>query len=389
MNTTDTPTNHTPCDPTTLQALLARVERLETQSLKCRRDTRRWRSATLATVALAVTFMSLAATQSSRTPEVIRARRFEVVDQSDKIVLLMGIGQNGGQVDVWSSAGANVLRLGASAEGGDIALWNAKLQPVAAMYATAQGGRIEATMPDASGAAVLRAEGSGPAMAITDSEDRPRIVATSAPSTTGFSVRNAEGQELIALGASEGHGGIIRVSQPDGTIAAQMLAYDSGGLVECASRTGARAAILGVAGAEVGGSLTLFSPDGAEALSAQAKADSGSRLTLLDATKQPAVVVESGAENTALVSLWNNGKRVAGLGSSESGGLLNLAKADGRAVVVAGPASDADGGAVSIRGGTGSQLVRLGVDRVGAGEVAVYDGPGTRKRVLNATSAQP
>ncbi|MEN9668193.1 MAG: hypothetical protein RLZZ386_100, partial [Planctomycetota bacterium] len=75
--------------------------------------------------------------------------------------------------------------------------------------------------------------------------------------------------------------------------------------------------------------------------------------------------------------------------ASTNGGLLNLAKTDGKAVIVAGAASDADGGAISVRSGSGSQLVRVGVDRIGAGEVAVYDGPGTRKRVLSAIASAP
>ena len=41
------------------------------------------------------------------------------------------------------------------------------------------------------------------------------------------------------------------------------------------------------------------------------------------------------------------------------------------------------------RGGQGQQLVRVGIDKVGAGEVAVYDGPGLRKKVLGAVSSAP
>ena len=376
-------------DASAMAALLERINRLEAESTLSAQRAKRWRNGAIALAAATVAITSLAATQSARTPDVIRARRFEVVDANDKVVLLAGIGQNGGQLDVWGNGGTNVLRLGANGDGGDLAVWNSKQQGVAAIYATAQGGRIEATMGDGSGAAVLRAEGAAPALAITDAQDRPRIVATSAGGSSGISVRSEGGQELIALGASEGSGGIVRVAQPDGTIAAQMLAFDKGGLVECASRTGGRAAMFGATAADAGGSLLLYGPDGIEAVSAHAKTEQGSRLSLLGATGQPSAVIESGADNTGLFAVFADGKRVVGLGGSAAGGLLNLSKPDGRAVVVAGAATDADGGAISVRGGSGSQLVRLGVDRVGAGEVAVYDGTGTRKRVLNATAAQP
>ncbi len=378
-------TSHSP----TIESLAERLDQLESCANASASAARRWRRVAIATGATALAFATLAATQSARTPDVIRARRFEVVDKDDKIVLLAGIGQNGGQLDLWANGGSNVVRIGANNDGGDLSLWNTKQQGVAAIYATPQGARIEATMADASGSAMLRAEGAGPSIVIADGQDRPRVVATAAAGSAGISVRNENGQELAAMGAADGSGGIMRVAQPDGVIASQLLAVESGGMVECTTRAGVRAASFGSPAATTGGSVVLFTPEGSEALTLTAHTDQGSRMALLGPAGDAIAVVEGGADNTGLFALFAQGKRVAALGASTSGGLLNLAKADGRAVVVAGVASDADGGAVSIRSGTGSQLVRLGIDRVGAGEVAVYDGPGTRKRVLNATSAQP
>ncbi len=382
---------HDAIDPSrsvsTHDALFARLDRVERESASAMRHARRWRTGALVMAGASVAFATLAATQSARTPDVIRARRFEVVDQNDKIIFLAGIGQNGGQIDIWGNGGTNVLRLGANADGGDLVVWNAKGQGVAAMYATSSGGRVEATMPE--GSAMLRAEGSSPSVIISDASDRPRFVATMAGETAGISVRHSGGQELVALGASAGSGGIVRVSEPDGTLAAQMLAYDTGGVVECASRSGGRAASLGSGTEGAGGTLSLFAPDGSEALSAQARTDAGARLSLLGTNGQPVAIVETGATNAGLFSLVSDGKRIAGLGASARGGLLNLCGPDGKALVAAGAASDADGGAISVRSGNGGQIVRLGIDRVGGGEVAVYDGPGARKRVLNASSAQP
>ena len=371
----------------TLDALRARLDRVEAASQATAKSARRWRRAALAIGAIAVAFGAMAATQSARTPDVIRARRFEVVDQHDKIVLLAGIGQNGGQIDVWGAGGTNVVRVSANTDGGDIVVWNGKGQAVGAMYATSAGGRVEASMPE--GAAILRAEGAAPSVVLADGDSRPRFVATVAGDAAGVSVRHSAGHELVALGASPGSGGIVRVAEPDGTLAAQMLAYDFGGVIECASRTGGRAAMFGCNSPDTGGSLSLFAPDGNETLSAQARTDAGARLSLLGDQSQPVAVIESGATNAGLISLVSSGKRLVGLGTSAQGGLLNLCGPEGRALVAIGAASDADGGALSVLSGTGGQLVRLGVDRLGGGEVAVYDGPGTRKRVLNATAAQP
>lgn len=390
-----TNTNHSTTNantPATSESTALRLEELERAVGRLDAvtiESRRWRTLAFAGGFAAIVLGGVAATQSARTPDVIRARRFEVVDQNDKIVLLAGIGQNGGQLDLWGNGGTNVVRIGSNADGGDIAVWNAAQQSVAAMYASAQGGRVEATMADASGSAILRAEGAGPAMVISDRDDRPRVVATATTASSGLSIRNAQGSELVALGASEGNGGIVRLAQGDGTIGAQMLALTDGGVIECAGKAGGRAAVLGVAGPDSGGTLSLYGTDGAEMIAAQAHTDAGARIALFGSNKLPSIVAETGSDNAGLIGLNFNGTRVAGLGASSNGGLMNLSKADGKAVVVAGVASDADGGAISVRSGSGSQLVRLGIDRIGAGEVAVFDGPGLRKRVLNATATQP
>jgi hypothetical protein len=54
----------------------------------------------------------------------------------------------------------------------------------------------------------------------------------------------------------------------------------------------------------------------------------------------------------------------------------------GKAVVVTGAASDADGGLFSLRNNSGQQTVRAVAEP--NGEVASYSSDGTRKRVLMA-----
>ena len=368
-----------------MESLEARIAELQHASV----NARRWKTfAVTAGVAL-IALAGVAATQSSQTADVIRARRFEVVDQNDKIVLLAGIGQNGGQIDVWSNGGTNVLRFGANNDGGDLAIWNNAGSGVASVYASSQGGRIETLMPDGSGSAVLHAETGGPGLAVIDGQGHPRIVAAMAGTSTGINIRNAAGEELAAIGAVDGEGGILRVAKNDGTLAAQMVAFPSGGSIGCANRNGSRSAVLESAQNDTGGVMKLFGQDGNEALSAVAQSESGARFSLFGSQQQAVTVLEAGMNGMGMISFLQGTTRVAGLGASTNGGLLNLAKTDGKAVIVAGAASDADGGAISVRSGSGSQLVRVGVDRIGAGEVAVYDGSGTRKRVLSAIASAP
>ncbi len=364
-----------------------RIEQLESRVMELitmEHRARKWKTIAVVSSLAATVLVGVAATQSARTPDVIRARRFEVVDQNEKIVLLAGIGQAGGQIDVWSNTGANVMRFGSNRDGGDLAIWNNASQGVASIYATEAGSSVEVRMKDGSGSASLRADATAPSMVIADSTDRPRVVASLGGDATGVTISNPDGKIIAAVGDTNGSGGIMSVSQEDGMIAARMMALPDGGSIGCANRGGSRAAVLESGSAQSGGSLALFGPDGGEAITATARTESGARFMLYGSKHQPLAIMEGGTNDSAIIAFLQGGLRVAGLGSSATGGLLNLSKSDGTAVLVAGSASDADGGAISVRSGAGSQLVRIGVDRVGAGEVAVYDGTGLRKRVLSA-----
>lgn len=377
-----------PSEIASVTSLAQRLDAIETQLTSARRESRRWRAGAITLACIGVSAVVLAAAQSTRTPDVVRARRFEVVDQGDKVVLLAGIGQHGGQLDVWGNSGKNALRLGANPNGGDIAVWNGAEQGIAGMYATADGGRVEATAADGSGA-VLRTEGGTPALFITDAQGNPRIAATTTPASSGISIRSAEGKETAALGATPINGGMIRISQEDGSVAVQAVALPHGGSIGVAARDGSRAALLESPTESSGGTLALFAPGGAETLSLTARAEAGARITLTNNQRMPAAMLEVAANDSAILSFLQGGTRVAGLGGSAAGGLLNLSNASGKGVIIAGAASDADGGAITVRSGAGSTLVRVGVDRIGAGEVAVYDGPGTRKRLLSAIASPP
>ena len=125
-NTTNSSDATTPHD-----ALTLRMQRLEGQLAHLHTTQTRARTykfvatlSTLGLVAVATVAATQAATQSARTPDVIRARRFEVVDQNDKVVLLAGIGSSGGQLDIWGNSGTNVVRLGSNNDGGDLAVWD-------------------------------------------------------------------------------------------------------------------------------------------------------------------------------------------------------------------------------------------------------------------------
>ena len=372
-----------------IDSITARLGALEQEIARAHASARRWKRIALCAAMPLVALAGIAATQSTAISDVVRARRFEVVDSSNRVVFLAAVGEHGGQVDVWGPGGANVVRMGANPQGGDLAMWNARGQLVTGMYATEAGGRVETNTTDGSMTAMLATNERGPAFALADAEGRPLFAAAAAEGSVGVSVRSAEGRELVAMGAAAGKAGVMRVADSAGVPVVELTSGDDGGTVTCTTRAGTRAATLGVVAPDAGGSMVLYAPGGTQTVCAQARTEAGAQITLGRSAEEPLVVMQTGAGDSPLVSLMSGGLRLAGLGATANGGLLNLANASGTPVVVAGAAADADGGAMSLRGGQGQQLVRMGIDTVGAGEVAVYDGPGLRKKVLGAVSTAP
>jgi hypothetical protein len=372
-----------------MDSISRRIDALEREIAHARSGERRWRRVAIAAALPLIGLACIAATQASSVSDVVRARRFEVVDANNRVVFLAAVGEHGGQVDLWGPAGANVVRMGANAQGGDLAMWNSRGQLVTGMYATGEGGRVETNTTDGSMTAMLATNERGPAFALADADGRPLFAAAAAEGSVGVSVRSTDGRELVAMGAAAGKGGVMRVADAAGVPVVQLASGDDGGTVTCATRAGTRAATLGVMAPDAGGSMVLYAPGGTETVTAQARTDAGAQITLGRSAEEPTVVLQTGAADAPMLSLMSGGLRLVGLGATTTGGLLNLGNASGTPVVVVGAAADADGGAMSLRGGQGQQLVRVGIDKVGAGEVAVYDGPGLRKKVLGAVSTAP
>ena len=386
-------------------ALDARLDRIESELRDARRDARRWRrAATLlgGTVALAGL---AAAAQAVRVEDVVRTKRLEIVGEGEKVVMLAQATDSGGQVDVWSKAGTNVVRLGASADGGDVAVWNAAGKPVGGLFATAIGGRIE--IGDAEGttlatlmrgeeggamflngsgaqASSLRAEAgaAGSVISMRRADGSVGMLAGIAQGAGVLSMQNDAGKEIFFAGSADDRTGTVRIADAQGNECAALHASE-GGHLTVKDGAGAVVAAVSSAGAGKGGALEVLTSGGATAFLVDTKDGGGGRLMVATPSGAPAVVAESAGEGGTL-SAFMQEKRVAAMGGGKSGGLMNLLDNAGQAIVVAGAAEGADGGAVSVRNGRGTQIGRIGVDTAGAGEVSVYNATATVKKVIEA-----
>jgi hypothetical protein len=114
--------------------------------------------------------------------------------------------------------------------------------------------------------------------------------------------------------------------------------------------------------------------------------NNGGRVAADTATGQIAAFMDQGKEESGTVQVYAGPNRVAALGGSATGGLLNLFNLKGKAVFVAGSAADGTGGLFSIRTGEGTQVVRASAEP--EPEIAVYSDDGKQKRVISAPAKQ-
>ncbi len=385
----------------------ARLTRLEAELDRTRGESRRWRRAAVVCATLLGAGTLLAAVQDSPVVDVIRTRRLEVLGADNKVMVLAHAGETGGQVDVWARGGANTVRLASAADGGDLTLWNNDGKTIAGMFATGLGGRIE--IGDAEGtplatfargadggamvlhgagadAATLRAEAgaAGAVLSMSRAGGEIGMLAGVAQGAAVLSMRNTSGKEVLYGGAAADQSGVLRLADADGDESASLVT-SSGGALALKDGSGAMVASLASRGAGKGAAFEILNGAGAAALTADVGEDGGGRLMVGTSTGLPAFGAEAKGQS-GVAGIYSQERRVVAIGAGRAGGLFNLLDLAGQPIVVAGAATDGDGGAVSVRNTSGMQVGRLGVDATGNGELSVYNANNTVKSVVQPKS---
>jgi len=349
-----------------MHSIEERLNRIEQSLDASERRARRWRLAALTLAGIGVTaiggaFAAAPAILESISADVVRTKRLEIVRGDGKVVLLASESDGGGQLDLWSGAGANTARLSSPATGGDMVLFNDKGQMVVGAYAAKEGGRVEAFHAD--GSLGLRAGvGDGGA---------------------AVSINGPMGKEAVYLGNDRSGAGSLRIADKSGQSAATIVVGAGGGVVETSSRDGTPAALIGAAASGRSGVIQVSGQGAKPVYEVDVRDDGAARVLLGTTAGTTNLVLEAGVQDSGLLSCFTGGRRVLAVGAGQYGGQINLFGADGVAALVMGPVADGQGGAVSVRGADGKQVVRCGVDGQGAGEVAVYSSNGQKKRVLS------
>jgi hypothetical protein len=233
-------------------------------------------------------------------------------------------------------------------------------------------------------ASSLRAEAgaAGAVISMRRADGHVGLLAGVAQGTTVLSMVNESGKEILFAGGATDQTGVLRLADAAGNQTAAITST-GGGAFTVKDGAGNAVATLASIGAGKGGVLELLNSAGHAAVMLDSKEDGCGRLMVATATGGPAFVAEaSGTAGT--ISAYRDDRRVAAMGASDNGGLLNLLDLNGQPVVVAGMAQDGQGGALSLRNVRGVAIARMGVDTVSSGEIAVYNSTGTFKKVMSA-----
>ncbi len=105
----------------------------------------------------------LAATTLQSVPDVIQAKKFEVVNDEGQLQVVLAANADGGGLAIANKDGKLVAAISTSADGGKLSIANKDGKPVAAIIANANGGSFGIANKDGKPAAgiVANADGGG------------------------------------------------------------------------------------------------------------------------------------------------------------------------------------------------------------------------------------
>lgn len=434
----------TPASPADRTELAALETRLGAEIGRLRREARTARI--LAGISCAALALGLVAMTNPEVARVIQTKRLEIVDDEGRVAMVATTNPQGARVDLWNSSGANVARLGANDAGGDFIVWNRDGQTAFSAYAQKTGGRAEIgsiggkiaavlesgpsggrmTLSNAAGSPVMGAGAfeAGGALRIGDRANKDAAVLQASDAGGSLTIDSASGNTVARMRAGDGGGEFdlaarnggnrisasategesvvvalspagsarldataatasVDVSTSKGERVASLERNESGGLF--VARNAADRVLLsaGASGAgAAGGVLQVFNGEQNPVFAAAANTEGAGRLALGTAGGVATLIAESGKTDGGSFSLVQGGKRALAFLSTPLGGLLNISGNDGTPLVVAGRADDAPGGAVVVRSAAGKDLVRVGTDDKGGGNVLLFNKDATERKAV-------
>jgi hypothetical protein len=362
-----------------------RVALLEGQVRRIRRDAGFYRGAAGALAMALAGVALLAAAQQPAVPEVVQARRFEVINGEGNVVVAASSDPAGGQVTIWSTGRGSVVRLGANKEGGDLALWNNQGRNVLGAFATEAGAEVGLWSADGTRAQRLHSAAAGGQVDLYGPRAQLALSASGGAEGGAITLLNGLGSPVLAANADEQGAGSILALDAAGHRCFGAGASERGGRVQVFGPQGEPAVTASVSAISGGGYVELADEAGLRALTSSADAGGGGRIDLADEKGTVVFSVDALEGAGAALAIANSeGHRQFLVGTRPQGGLVNLFNSQGTTVLIAGAADDGGGAALSMKNGAGSQVLHAGCDKAGNGLVTVWGAEGGKPHSLAA-----
>jgi hypothetical protein len=189
----------------TADAVESRLARLESALIAERRRRRRLERLLVAGAIVTTALGALAAGRASAIADIVQARRLEILDETDRVVLVATAARHGGRIDLWDDAQANVARLGANGIGGDLTLFDRRGNRSLSAFSDTDAGRLEIAGVAGTTAVVATADRHGGRVAAVDADGRD-LARLAARGDTGVLAAGVANRDLVVLDAIDAGG---------------------------------------------------------------------------------------------------------------------------------------------------------------------------------------
>jgi hypothetical protein len=249
------------------------------------------------------------------------------------------------------------------------------------LVATQSGGGLRLSAPSGQVRITADASLSGGLVQTHDLNDVPVVAIGSGEGGSGIRVRNSDAVSVAAIGVDGNGHGAIEVSSLSGDRCGSLVVGESGGKLFLGNNEGKP--FIEAGGDSDGGLMQVYDRNMKVAATIQGLGEGG-RIAVGIASKGIGGSIEARGDGPAALSIFGPGGRSVAIAAGQNGGLINLLDIDGGVAFAAGAATDGPGGVMAIQNEKGAQVIRVGVNARGNGEIEVYDASATRKRKISA-----
>jgi len=243
-----------------------RLERLEQELAKLRRNAHRWRVASF-TLLLGIGLLAADVVGPTVIDHLV-VNRIDVLGDAGTPVVSIAKTEVGGRIDLYNQSGVNLLRVSSTPNGGDVAIWDDKGTNVAGLWSSEQGGTFslwnekgEELSQFASGALTL--SGANASLHIQNEFGLPVAVAASDPNGHGrFQIADRDGNVVSEMRMFSGGGGGVVVNTSSGKKMGVLAASDDGGRLNLMNAYNIPIFVASTSGDSGGGAMSVSNQRG-------------------------------------------------------------------------------------------------------------------------------